>query len=67
MIERIDRSQTWHAPSQTLIQCPVPDCTHTSNAVITKAHCRVAHDMEREEVNKLYGKPIILKKRGKSG
>lgn len=38
------------------VRCPVPDCGHIG-LMITKARCRIAHGMERDEIAKLYGYP----------
>lgn len=53
-----DRSSSWSATTGW-IMCPVPDCWHKGN-IITKAHCRMAHGMEREVVKSKYGMPIKL-------
>lgn len=39
-----------------LLYCPHPNCGHFG-LIITKFHCRDAHNMEREELFKLYGAP----------
>lgn len=52
-------SNSWSAPNGSRLRCPVPGCTHTGD-IITKLHCRTAHNMEREEVKKKYGMPIIV-------
>lgn len=41
------------------VRCPYPDCSH-SGLLITKVHCRMHHNMEREEVFALYGEPKTL-------
>lgn len=47
----------WSARSfERVVVCPVPNCNHFGQ-VITKAHCRMAHGMEREEIASLYGLP----------
>lgn len=58
------RAESWSSVADEFIQCPVPDCGHLG-AMITKAHCRMAHNLEREEVEKLHGKPFrVIKKKG---
>lgn len=52
-------STSWSTCSSGMLRCPVPGCKHTGD-IITKAHCRIAHNMEREEVKKKYGMPIIV-------
>ncbi|GEK30303.1 hypothetical protein KZO01_06120 [Kurthia zopfii] len=39
-----------------LMRCPYPNCGH-SNTIITKVHCRMHHQMEREVLFEQYGKP----------
>ncbi|MEQ6355937.1 hypothetical protein ABNX05_15005 [Lysinibacillus sp. M3] len=57
----------WSAKQGALIQCPVKECNHIG-IVITKAHCRLVHDMTREEVRKKYGFPkYVSKKQSKKG
>ena len=56
-------STTWFAGTSKGLKCPVPGCTHVGE-VITKAHCRIAHDMERTEVAKQYGMPVIVESKG---
>ncbi|WP_369379251.1 hypothetical protein [Lysinibacillus fusiformis] len=51
----------WNAKQGAYIKCPVPNCNHTG-IVITKAHCRIVHDMTREEVRKKYGFPENVSK-----
>ncbi|ETT55231.1 hypothetical protein BSK66_15855 [Paenibacillus odorifer] len=38
------------------VRCPYPTCGHTGE-VITVNHCRTAHNMERKELFRKYGKP----------
>ena len=52
-------SNSWRAKSSSQLRCPVPGCTHTAD-IITKAHCRTVHNMEREEVRERYGMPIVV-------
>lgn len=49
-------SNMWYGRNGNSVRCPVPGCHHIGT-VITKVHCRLEHDMEREEVGKLYGPP----------
>lgn len=41
-------------------KCPFPGCNHLCE-VVTKVHCRTQHNMEREEIFNLYGKPEMIK------
>lgn len=52
---RIDDT-SWYAIGNQEVECPFPGCNHVAN-IITKAHCRIVHNMEREEVGRLYGAP----------
>lgn len=52
-------SISWFSGTNRGLRCPVEGCEHVGE-VITKAHCRIVHGMEREEVNKKYGMPIIV-------
>lgn len=55
------RSNSWSARGVgIMVRCPVPGCEHTGN-IITKAHCRLVHHMERDEVKKKYGMPYNVK------
>lgn len=55
------RSNSWSARGVgIMVRCPVPGCEHTGN-IITKAHCRLVHNMERDEVKKKYGMPYNVK------
>lgn len=57
---KLERSNSWYSlGSVSYLKCPFPDCNHIAE-VMTKAHCRVAHGMEREEVKRLYGMPYLL-------
>jgi hypothetical protein len=40
-----------------MVKCSFPGCSHRGE-VITKVHCRTAHNIEREELFKKYGKPV---------
>lgn len=54
------RSTSWFANgANSLIRCPYPGCTHTGT-VITKAHCKLAHNMDRKELAKKYGMPYQI-------
>ena len=55
-----DLVTSWFGNGLNQLLCPVPNCGHVSS-VITKAHCRIVHDMEREEVKALYGMPTKLR------
>lgn len=46
----------WNAKHGEYIKCPVEGCKHFG-IIITKAHCRVEHQMSREEVRRKYGLP----------
>jgi len=59
--ERI--AMNWWGGSFEMVRCPFPECTHTGMG-ITKAHCRNAHSMEREQIGELYGKPRIFETKG---
>lgn len=50
------RSNPWHASGNGVIRCPHPDCCHTAE-IITNAHCRMYHGMNRKEISELYGYP----------
>lgn|SRR5690554_2871691 len=59
------RSTSWFANgANSLIRCPYPGCTHTGT-VITKAHCKLVHNMDRKEVGKKYGMPYQFIVNGK--
>jgi hypothetical protein len=36
------------------VRCPHPGCGHVGD-IITKAHCRMCHDMEREDIFEQFG------------
>ena len=63
MTRQLQRSQGFHGQGGELVQCSVEGCQHIGE-VITAAHCRIVHEMTREEVEKKFGKPyrIIIKK-----
>lgn len=42
-----------------LLKCPHPECGHY-NTIITKVHCRMHHQMEREELFAQYGQPTRI-------
>lgn len=46
----------WSAKQGEYIKCPVEGCLHFG-IVITNAHCRIEHQMGREEVQEKYGLP----------
>lgn len=46
----------WYGKQNNGVRCPVPGCSHIGS-FISKIHCRMHHDMEREEVHDLYGIP----------
>ena len=52
-------SDSWHGRTNTVLQCPIPGCEHKGE-IITKAHLRLHHGMERNEVKEKYGMPIVL-------
>lgn len=54
----------WNAKHGEYIKCPVEGCKHFG-IVITKAHCRVEHQMSREEVRQKYGLPKSFSKSNK--
>lgn len=55
--------EIWNSSSNDkFVVCPVPECKHYA-WIITKAHCRIAHGMEREEIAKRYGLPKEIKMR----
>ena len=56
-------SSYWFAGAHGQLKCPVPGCNHVAE-VITKAHCRIVHGMEREDVKKAYGMPTIVERKG---
>lgn len=56
-------STTWFAGTNKGLRCSVPGCEHIGE-VITKAHCRIAHNMERTEVAKQYGMPVVVESKG---
>lgn len=57
-------SNSWFGDGNSILRCPVPGCDHTGS-IITKVHCRMAHNMERDEVKKKYGMPFKLDVRKK--
>lgn len=52
----------WYGRNGAQLKCPVTGCDHVGS-IITKAHCRLAHDMDREEVGRLYGMPVKIPKK----
>jgi len=67
-------NSSWSSRGDELVRCPVDGCGHVG-LIITKAHCKLEHNMTRDEVKKKYGFPkrvILLKKsqierRGRNG
>lgn len=55
-IEKNTRSNSWSGGGAILL-CPVPNCSHTGT-LITKAHCRIEHELTREEVEEKFGFPF---------
>lgn len=45
-----------HAVRHFGFKCPYPDCGHIGS-YITKAHCELAHGMDRVKLFKKYGEP----------
>lgn len=57
-------ANSWSSIGDELVKCPVDDCHHVG-LIITKAHCRLEHNMSRNEVEKKYGYPkrvLVLKR-----
>lgn len=52
----------WYGKQGNMVMCPYPGCHHTGS-FISKVHCRMHHDMEREEVGEKYGYPKQLNSR----
>lgn len=55
---------SWSSRGDELVKCPVDGYDHVG-IIITKVHCRLEHNMTRDEVKKKYGFPkrVILLKR----
>ena len=54
---------SWSSKGDELVKCPVDGCNHVG-LIITKAHCKLEHNMARDKVRKKYGFPqrvIVLK------
>lgn len=51
----------FYGKQNNLVRCPVPSCGHVGS-FISKIHCRLEHDMERDEVQEIYGLPTQLGK-----
>lgn len=51
----------WSAKQGEYIKCPVEGCMHFG-IVITNAHCRIEHQMSREEVQEKYRLPKKIPK-----
>ncbi|MFJ8261431.1 hypothetical protein ACIQ4I_05655 [Rummeliibacillus sp. NPDC094406] len=43
-----------------IVKCPHPDCDH-KGTFISRVHCRIHHQIERDEMFKKYGEPIKVK------
>ena len=56
------RSNTWHANGKYILKCPVDGCKHQA-PIITHAHCRGVHSMERKQVKEKYGMPFVYVKK----
>lgn len=52
-------SSNWHSVGGDFLKCPYPGCSHTGE-IITKYHCRNNHGMERDEMGKEYGFPVVV-------
>ena len=52
-------SESFFAGPRQMLGCPVEGCNHVG-LVITKAHCRIEHGLERNEVVSKYGMPNVL-------
>lgn len=39
-----------------MLRCPYPNCPHIGT-VISKLHCRIEHNLEREQIVMRYGNP----------
>ncbi|MET4560783.1 hypothetical protein ABIA69_001927 [Lysinibacillus parviboronicapiens] len=55
----MDEKSSWNSIGDELVKCPVDGCDHIGH-IITKVHCRMAHNMTRGEVRKKYGMPTRL-------
>jgi len=57
-------NSSWSSKGDELVRCPVDGCGHVG-LIITKVHCKLEHNMTRDEVKKKYGFPkrVILLKR----
>lgn len=53
---RIDNSGRGGNKNVWKVSCPHPDCDHVGE-LITKVHCRMHHNMERDELIGTYGQP----------
>lgn len=61
-----ERSESWFSKQNQYVMCPVYGCHHIGN-ITTKAHCKVAHQKSRDDIQKDYGMPFIIKmKEGKN-
>lgn len=62
------RSDSWFGDGNAILRCPVTGCDHTGS-IITKAHCRLVHEMEREDVKTQYGMPfkidVVIKRKNR--
>lgn len=59
-MEKKKKINPWVAKPNQYVMCPVPGCQHFGN-IITKAHCRIAHKLTRDEVKETYGVPSEVK------
>lgn len=48
-----------HAVRHFGYKCPHPGCNHIGS-YITKAHCEIAHNMDRDKLFKKYGNPVEI-------
>lgn len=58
-VDENKRTNSWSSVFAGAVRCPVPGCNHVGT-LITKAHCRLYHHMEREEVEQLHGMPFVV-------
>ncbi|MGE7672953.1 hypothetical protein ACQKMV_05115 [Lysinibacillus sp. NPDC094403] len=49
-------NKSWNALGNEFVKCPVDNCGHIGT-IITKTHCKLVHNMTRDEVRKRYGMP----------
>lgn len=59
-MEELRRSgEYWSLGGKEKVMCAVPGCGHVGDG-ITKAHCKVAHNISRDEVTELHGMPYRI-------